>query len=1014
MSKYFSRITGYVSLALLALPLAAQNAALVGTIKDQQGGAIPNVTLTLTRTDSGVSQATMTDAAGNYEFPTVRPGTYSIKAEQKGFQSYTQEGIVLAVGERRRADVVMQIGDTTTSVTVEAQTATVSTETATLGSVVENKKIVEIPLNGRFFLDLALLQTGTVVPSTNNRTFLAAPSGIGISGINASGTREDSTNYVVDGINLSDMVQNQITFQPNIDMIQEFKVQTNAFSAEYGRNAGIVITGVSKSGTNGFHGSAFEFVRNEHFDAKNFFDPPGNIAPFKRNIFGYSVGGPIIKNKTFFFNSYEGRRGREVATINTQVPTPGQRSAVTNPVIQKLLGLVPGANDSTGTRFVGLAPRQRTLNQETGRIDHNINEKNYLFGSFIINRDQRTEPTLQSNNLPGFGDYRPAKRYLLSVGYIHVFSSSLTNEFHAGLNRVRIDFVQAFTGNPADYGMTSPSSVMPQIEVGTAGSGTPWFGGINGFPQGRGDTTFQYSDTAAWTHGRHSIKFGAELRRFRNNNFNGGTGGFILFPSLAAFLAATPSQTAETALPVTPGLRVRALGAFVQDDFKVNRRLTLNLGLRWEYNGVPSEIHNRLSVFDFTKRALVQVGTNGIDQPYHNQFTNFGPRVGFAWDPIGKGKTVVRGGAGFYYDQPVTNIVTPLGSNPPFSQSVNITQNINLSAPFNSPPGVGSALQVLDPNFKSGRVLSYNLNVQHEVAGTVIQVAYVGSQGRHLRLIGDYNQGIGGIRPVSPITSLNASGQPVTQAGGAMTIQESVSNSNYNGMWLSAEKRLAKGLTFNASYTFSKSIDNNSVGSSNPQIQNFYNIAAERALSDFDARHRFVLSGVYLLPFKWDQNGFTRRLAQGWSISPIVNLQSGNPFSPIIPTADPSSLTTFDRPNVVAGQPLTVPNPSPTLWLNRAAFALPPTGTFGNAGRNILTAPGFQDIDCAVSKNTQIKERVSLQFRAEAFNLFNHPNFAQPSNNFAAATYGTVTATRTARGDLGSSRQLQLGMKLIF
>jgi len=290
----------------------------------------------------------------------------------------------------------------------------------------------------------------------------------------------------------------------------------------------------------------------------------------------------------------------------------------------------------------------------------------------------------------------------------------------------------------------------------------------------------------------------------------------------------------------------------------------------------------------------------------------------------------------------------------------------------------------------------------------------VGSQGRHLRLIGDYNQGIGGIRPVSPITSLNASGQPVTQAGGAMTIQESVSNSNYNGMWLSAEKRLAKGLTFNASYTFSKSIDNNSVGSSNPQIQNFYNIAAERALSDFDARHRFVLSGVYLLPFKWDQNGFTRRLAQGWSISPIVNLQSGNPFSPIIPTADPSSLTTFDRPNVVAGQPLTVPNPSPTLWLNRAAFALPPTGTFGNAGRNILTAPGFQDIDCAVSKNTQIKERVSLQFRAEAFNLFNHPNFAQPSNNFAAATYGTVTATRTARGDLGSSRQLQLGMKLIF
>jgi len=1001
-------------LVSVCLPLAAQNASLAGTVKDQQGGVIPDAAVTLTSADTGVSQAITSDSSGNFEFPTVRPATYSVKVTQKGFQTYTQTGIILAVDERRRLEITMQLGDTTSVVSVEALTSTVSTESSTLGSVVENKKIVEIPLNGRFFLDLALLQTGTVVPSTNNRTFLAAPSGIGISGINASGTREDSTNYVVDGQNLSDMVQNQITFQPNIDMIQEFKVQTNAFSAEYGRNAGIVINGVSKSGTNGVHGTAYEFVRNDHFDAKNFFDPPGKIAPFKRNIFGYSIGGPIIKNKTFFFHSYEGRRGREVATINTVVPTPAQRAAVTNPVIAKLLALVPSANDATGTHFVGSAARQRTLNQETGRIDHNFNEKNFLFGSFIINRDERTEPTLQSNNLPGFGDTRPAKRYLISLGYIHVFSSSLTNDFHAGLNRVRIDFIQAFSGSPADFGMSTPSSVMPEIETGSANSGNPWFGGINGFPQGRGDTTFQYSDTVAWIRGRHSIKFGAEFRRFRNNNFNGGTGGFILFPSLAAFLSASPSQSVETSLPVTPALRVNALGTFVQDDFKVTPHFTLNLGLRWEYNGVPSEIHNRLGVFDFTNHALVQIGTNGIDEPYHQQFTNFGPRVGFAWDPFGKGKTVIRSGAGFYYDQPVTNIVTPLGSNPPFSQSVNITQNINLAAPFNSPPGVGSALQLVDPNFKSGRILSYNFNVQQEAFGTVFQIAYVGSQGRHLRLSGDFNQGIGGKRPISSITSLNAAGQPVAAAGGSMTIQESVSNSNYNGLWLSAEKRFAKGLTFNVSYTFSKSIDNNSVGSSNPQIQNFYDIRSERALSDFDARQRFVLSGIYQLPLKWDHSGFTRRLVEGWSVSPIVNLQSGNPFSPIVPTADPNSLETFDRPNVIAGQPLTLPDPTPNQWLNKAAFALPPAGRFGNAGRNILTAPGFEDIDFAVSKLTAIKERFSLQLRGEAFNLFNHPNFAQPSNNFVAGNFGQILATRTARGDLGSSRQLQLGIKLIF
>ena len=675
---------------------------------------------------------------------------------------------------------------------------------------------------------------------------------------------------------------------------------------------------------------------------------------------------------------------------------------------------MPAANDATGTHFVGSAARQRTLNQETGRIDHNFNERNFLFGSFIINRDERTEPTLQSNNLPGFGDTRPAKRYLLSVGYVHVFSSTLTNDFHAGLNRVRIDFIHAFDGNPADYGMTSPSSVMPQIQVGGANTGNPWFGGITGFPQGRGDTTFQYSDTLSWSRGRHSLKFGAEYRRFRNNNFNGGTGGSIAFPSLAAFLSASPSQSVETALPVTPGLRVNAIGAFAQDDFKLSAHFTLNLGLRWEYNGVPNEIHNRLGVFDFTNHALVQVGTGGIDRPYHRSSPTSAPASASPGIPSAKARPSSAAA-------PASTTTSPSPTSSRRSAAIRPSPNPSTSprtstspTPSTRPPVSAARSSWSTPISRAAASSPTTSTCSRKSSGTVIQLAYVGSQGRHLRLLGDYNQGIGGKRPISPITSLNAAGQPVTAAGGAMTIQESVSNSNYNGMWLSAEKRFAKGLTFNASYTFSKSIDNNSVGSSNPQIQNFYDIRSERALSDFDARHRFVLSGIYLLPLKWDANGFTRRLVEGWSISPIVNLQSGNPFSPIIPTADPSSLETFDRPNVVAGQALTLPNPTPSLWLNKAAFVLPPTGTFGNAGRNILTAPGFQDIDFAVSKLTAIKERFSLQFRAEAFNLFNHPNFTQPSNNFVAANYGQILATRTARGDLGSSRQLQLGMKLIF
>jgi len=994
--KQLHRIAiGVLCLAGLALPVSAQNASLVGTARDAQQSVMPNVAITLANIDTGVAQVTKTDGEGNYEFPVVRPGNYSLRALQAGFKTFVQNSFALRVDERSRIDAVMEVGETTMAVTVEAAAAGVQTESSSLGDVVENKKIVEIPLNGRFFLDLALLTAGTTVPSTNNRTFLAVPSGIGMSGINASGTREDSTNYTVDGINLSDMVQNQITFQPNIDMIQEFKVQTNSFNAEYGRNAGIVINAVSKSGTNGLHGTGYEFLRNQRFDAKNYFDPAGPIIPFNRDIYGYSVGAPIVKNRTFFFTSYEGREGHEVASLKTLVPTEAQRATVTNPTILKLLGLVPHANDATGGFYVGSAARNRRLNQYTGRIDHNLSSKDFLFGSFIINRDSRTEPTLQGNNLPGFGDARPAKRALLAVGYTRAFSPSLTNEFRAGINRVRIDFNEADTANPADFGISSPSSVFPNINVASS----LIFGGISGFPQGRGDTTYQYDDTLSWVHGRQSIRGGVEFRRFDNNNFNGGTGGVINFGSMAGFLAGTPTSATETALPATPGLRVSAFNAFLQDDFKVSQRLTVNLGLRWEFNGVPSEIHNRMGFYDFTQNKVIAAGTPGAAQAYSNHYTNFGPRVGFAFDPFGKGKTVIRAGAGLYYDQPVTNIVTGLGSNPPFSTSVNNTSNISLLNPFAAPPGTGSAINAIDPNFRNAIVGSYNVNIQHEALGTVFQVSYVGSEGHHLRINGDYNQGINGVRPIVGFSSIN--------------IQQSVSNSNYNGLWFSANKRLAKGLTFNTSYTFSKSIDNNSVGSSNPQAQDYRNLSAERALSDFDARHRFVLSGTYILPFK--ANGaFASRLVQGWTMSPIVNLQSGSPFSPIIAVTDSKgSLEAFNRPFLVAGVPLYLPNASPAGFLNPAAFVRQATG-FGNAGRNILTSPGFEDIDFSIAKTTTIKERAALQFRAEAFNLFNHPNFGQPTNNLASSAFGQILATRTTRGDLGSSRQLQLGLKLIF
>src|SRR5438093_2248864 len=736
--KMHSICLAMVFLCLGAIPGLAQNAALLGTVRDAQQAIIPGASITLTTANPGVELTTISYESGNYEFPSVRPGNYSVKVEQPGFQTFVQESVVVVIGQRIRADAILRVGEISTIVSVEAATTAVQTESSALGDVVQSRDLVNIPLNGRFFLDLALMTAGTVVPSTNNRTFLATPSGIGISGINASGTREDSTNYLFDGINLSDMVQNQITFQPNIESIQEFKVQTNAFSAEYGRNAGIIVNGISKQGTNSFHGSAFEYLRNEKLDAKNFFDRPDLPIPaFKRNVFGYSIGGPIVKGKTFFFHSYEGRQGREVTTINTQVPTAAERATVTNPVIQKLLALVPAAN--LGNRFAGTAPRKRGLNQFTGRVDHNFSSRDIFFGNFISNRDSRTEPTLQQQTLPlpGYGDYRPAERYLLSLGETHIFSPTLTNELRAGANRVHIQFVPDVLGklNPLDFGLTTGSPVFPNVLV----SGVMNFGGIEPFPQGRGDTAFQYNDTLSWIHGRHSLKFGGEFRRFRNNNFNTATGGRITFPSLAAFLSGNPSSAIQTQLPVTNSLRVSAFDTFVQDDFKVTNRLTWNLGLRWEYNGVPSEVHNRLANFNLTQNKLVSVGS-GIERPYDRQWTNFGPRVGFSYDPTGKGKTAVLGGVGLYFDQPVTNPVTNMVSdltvNPPFSFAVNFTSNVAVAAPF-SQPGGGPALiaaRAIDPHFKSARILSYNLNIQQEVAGMIVQVAYVGSEGHHLRL----------------------------------------------------------------------------------------------------------------------------------------------------------------------------------------------------------------------------------------------------------------------------------------
>jgi hypothetical protein len=892
-----------------------------------------------------------------------------------------------------------------------AAVSTVETESSSIGDVIGSKTISEIPLNGRFFLDLAVLVPGSVMGSTNNRNGNTSASAFGSFSINSSGARSDSASFMIDGINLNDGTQ--ITFQPSVESVQEFKVQSNSFSAEYGRTAGIIINGVTKSGSNALHGALFEFLRNDKLDALNFFDPSRavekqrtgeEIAPFKRNIFGESVGGPVVlpgyngRNRTFFYEDYEGRRLRETETFTTTVPTLAQRAAVTSPAVAKLLSLLPVPDNAgvTVNNFTGQAPRNFTLDNTTIRIDHSINASNQLFGTYILQPDNRNEASsLGTHNIPGYGDYRVGHRKFISLGYTHIFAPNLTGEVRVGGNRVNLEFAaqSALDGlTPADFGIVGAPDNFPDIRI----SGGPTFGGLSGYPQGRTDTTFQNTYALSWFKGKHSFKYGFEYRVFYNNAHNGGTGGQINFSSIASFLAGTPTTTSIQRGVITPALSIHSFAYYVEDDYKVLPRLTLNLGLRYEYNAVPSERHDHLEVFNFATNQLAQVGTNGT-QLYKSDHFDFGPRVGLSWDPLGKAKTVIRAGSGFYYDVPLLSAAGAMANNPPFATTSTYTYTgILLANPF--VPGSTSALSpnAITPDYKGARVLQYNFNVQQQAWSTVFQAGYIGSTGRRLAVTRDFNQGVSGVRP-----------DPVY---GQINLYGSTARSSYNALWLSANRRLAKGLTFDTSYTFSKSLDTAST-SGNAQIQNSNNLDAEKALSDFDARHRFVASILYQFPWKANR---MKLLANDWSLSVVGNYQSGNPFSPIISSLRSGTLDTNDRPNVVYGQSLTLPNPDPALFFNTAAFTLNPTNTFGNAGRNILTGPSLRDADFSLLKLFPIRERMAVQFRAEVFNLTNTPNFGQPGNSVTAANFGVIQTTRSQRGDFGSSRQIEFALKFLF
>lgn len=1028
-------------LVLSSTPVAARQSTgtIQGAVTDQSGAIVANVKITIRNQATGLERATESDSAGNYQFAALPVGLYRIEARADGFQAQIINDVTLEVSQKMVQNIQLSVGGVTQEVTITADAPVVESTTMAVGQVINQKTVQEIPLNGRHFVDLGLLIPGSVTPPQNG--FLTAPlRGQGSFAFNTAGNREDTVNFMINGINLNDMVQNQITFQPSINTVQEFKVDNSTFSAEYGRSSGAIVNIATRSGGNQFHGEVFEFIRNNRLDARNFFDAAEN--PFKRNQFGGAVGGPILKDRTFFFFSYEGLRQRQGLTLFANTLTEAERARVSDPIISRLVEMLPrptsivknAAGRDVGV-FQGAGTAPVDIDQWTLDISHNIGSNDRLHGYYARQTDLRIEPNLQGNTLPGWGDTREATRQIFTLNETHTFNPNLVNEVSFGFNRIFITFTPNVQLNPADLGIRNGINEpvgLPQISV--AGLLLN-FGGPAGFPQGRGDTTFVASDRVNWQRGRHSFNFGGEYRRFFNNNFNRNIGTFG-FASIDAFLAGNANAFAVQVGDVSSSIANGALGFFVQDNIKWKSNFTIELGLRYDIFISPTERFDRFA--NFSQGRLDRVGS-GFDKVYDNTH-NVQPRIGFAWDPFGDGRTSVRGGYAIMADQPVTNLITPLASNPPLATPLNFNGAIRLNNAIDVARAAGAAPASVNPDFENSYIQSWSLNVEREITPTLgVKVSYIGSKGTHLRISRNVNQITNGLRPF-PTIAADSPIIPGSPIGNVAQIN-SAGNSTYNALWIAANKRLSRGLQFNASYTWSKSLDYNSLNSQGVVVQDSLNIRGDRGLSDYDARHRFVASAIYELPFKGN------RLVEGWQLSTITQLQSGNPVN--ILAGNPLAIagTPFGNLNIASFTGLGTLRPDligtiqqvgrREQWFTNtvcdprapggcpagSVFALPVAIVngaavfhFGNLGRNVIIGPGFVNTDFSVLKTTKVTETVKVQFRAEVFDIFNHANFGQPGRvaQVGSANFGVITNTRFPTGDFGSSRQIQFALKVIF
>jgi len=1019
---------------------AQSTATLQGTITDSQSAVMPGVTVTIHNTATSLERTTMTDSAGQFVAASLQPGHYAITAHLEGFQDQKSE-LDLLPAQTSVLNFKLGVAAVQESLTVLAQSPVIETATVSVGQAMAQRTVQEIPLNGRHFVDLGPLMPGGVTAPQNAN--LSAPlRGQGSFSFLSAGNRETSVNFMINGINLNDLSNSQVTFQPSINTVSEFKVDNSTFSAEYGRNSGAIVNVATRSGSNRLHGEAFDFYRNDRFDSRNYFNPPSQPkSVFNRKQFGVNLGGPIARNRTFFFGSYEGLRHLQAVDLNSGTLTDAQRADVTDPLAKQLLQYIPTANDSTGTRVIGSSLAPVNIDQYTLDLRHNVRKNDDLHWYYAFQRDLRLEPNAQGNTVAGFGDQRGAHRQVMTVNETHVFGQALVNEARFGFNRINISFnprrLVDTSALGINVGQTSMPIALPQITIQGPGLN---FGGPAGFPSGRHVTTIAAGDTATYRRGNHIIKFGGEFRRVKHNSFNGDPGNFT-YPSVTAF-----QQGFGSAFGITLGDRsfnayVNGIGAFVQDAISLGSRVKLDLGLRYDYLPSPTERDNKLVTFDSTTLSLQRFGS-GFHQVTKNA-SDVQPRLGLIWNPTSDGKLAVRGAYAVMINQTNTGYFTGETGNPPLvtplsaQASGTAASNIRLDNAIGGAAGSATlSPSFTDFSFLPGRMQTWNVNVEREIGATGVMVGYFGSYGDRQRIPINLNQFTtpgSGVRPFPTI----AASSPILPGSrlGNITEITSAGRSHYKALWVTANHHLTHGLQFAGSYTLSKSTDTNSFDAT-LTAQDSTNLAGSEGLSDFDTRHRFSINASYDLPFRGN------RLKEGWQVVVVQQTQTGNPLNVVTNLTTITGIATV-RPDLIGALPAITPTPNRDAkgnvisyqWFasnivcdprvagsctSSSVFALPFSADgvahFGNLRRNAIIGPGFSNTDLSIIKNVTMAGTARVQLRLEVFNLFNHANLGQPGRiaSVGSTSFGVISNTRFPTGDSGSARQVQFAAKFLF